>query len=193
VDDEGNAGVQEEVIKKGQLFESLDAIKFFFQNYVIHHHRPFYVVKSNKDVRYIIRCQILSCSWGVCLRHTKNEIHQWRVSKVKQHHTCGMSEVCHVHSQFTTKYLRHQIMSIVWVDSDIMVAALIEVIHYLTTYKVRYGKVWRTKEHALTLLWGHWREAYAKVPMMLNAISHFNPGTRCVIDTCGQWLPNDKG
>jgi hypothetical protein len=31
VDDEGNLRVREEVIKKGQLFESLDAIKFFFR------------------------------------------------------------------------------------------------------------------------------------------------------------------
>jgi hypothetical protein len=31
-------------------------------------------------------------------------------------------------------------MSIVWVDSDITVDALIEVIHGLTTYQVRYDK-----------------------------------------------------
>jgi hypothetical protein len=75
VDDEGNSRVQEEVIKKGQLFESLDVVKFFFQDYAIHHHWPFYVAKSKKDVQYIMRCQVLSCSWGVWLRHTKNEIH----------------------------------------------------------------------------------------------------------------------
>jgi hypothetical protein len=45
-------------------------------------------------------------------------------------------------------------MSIVWADSDITIAALIEVIHDVTTYWVRYGKAWRAKEHALTLLWG---------------------------------------
>jgi hypothetical protein len=44
-------------------------------------------------------------------------------------------------------------MSIVWADFDITVVALIEVIHVLTTYQVRYDKVWRAKEHALTLLW----------------------------------------
>jgi hypothetical protein len=33
VDDEGNPRVQEEVIKKGQMFETLDAIKLFFQEY----------------------------------------------------------------------------------------------------------------------------------------------------------------
>jgi hypothetical protein len=193
VDDEGNTRVHEEVIKKGQLFESLDAVKFFFQDYVVHHHRPFYVVKSNKDVRYIIRCQIFSCSWGVWLRHTKNEIYQWRVSRVTQPHTCGMSEVRQVHSQCMAKYLGHQFLSIVWADSAITVAALIEVIHNLTRYQVRYGKAWKSKEHALTLLWGCWKEAYTKVLRMLSDITHFNPGTRFVIDTGGTWLPNDKG
>jgi hypothetical protein len=93
VDDEGNPRVREEVIKKSQLFESLDVVKFFFQDYAVRQHRPFYVAKSNKDVRYIIRCQISSYSWGVWLRRTKNEIHQWKVFMVKQPQTCGTSEV----------------------------------------------------------------------------------------------------
>jgi hypothetical protein len=52
-------------------------------------------------------------------------------------------------------------MSIVWADSDITVATLIEVIHGLTTYQVHYGKTWRAKEYALAFLWGDWKEAYA--------------------------------
>jgi hypothetical protein len=112
---------------------------------------------------------------------------------VKQPHTYGTSEVRHIQSQCTAKYLGCQIVSIMWVDSDIMVAALIEIIHDLTTYRVCYGKAWRAKEHVLALLWEDWKETYAKVPMMLSVISHFNPGTKCVIDTGGNWLPNDKG
>jgi hypothetical protein len=50
VDDEANPRVRKEVIKKGQLFESLDAIQLFLQDYAIHHHRPYYVAKSNNDV-----------------------------------------------------------------------------------------------------------------------------------------------
>jgi hypothetical protein len=60
--DEGDPRVREEVIKKGEPFESLDAVKFFFQDYVVCHNRPFYVAKSNKDILFIIRCQILSYS-----------------------------------------------------------------------------------------------------------------------------------
>jgi hypothetical protein len=82
----------------------------------------------------------------------KNEIHQWKVCTVKQPHTCGTSEVWHVHPQCTARFLRRRIMSIVWAQSNIIVAALIEVIHGLTTYQVRYGKAWRAKEHALALL-----------------------------------------
>jgi hypothetical protein len=50
VNDDGNSRVQEEVIKKGRLFESFDAVKFFFQDYDVYHHRKFYVVKSYKGV-----------------------------------------------------------------------------------------------------------------------------------------------
>jgi hypothetical protein len=112
---------------------------------------------------------------------------------VKQPHTYGTSKVRHVHSQCTAKYLERQIVSIVWADSDITVAALIEAINCLTTYRVSYGKAWRAKKHTLALLWGDWKEAYAKVPRLLHAIAHFNLGTRCDIDTCGQWLPNETG
>jgi hypothetical protein len=105
---------------------------------------------------------------------------------VKQPHTCGMSEVQHVHPQCTTRFLGCRIMSIVWAQSDITVAALIEVIHGLTTYQVHYGKAWRAKEHAIALLWGDWNESYTKVPRLLNDITYFNPGTRCIIDSCDQ-------
>jgi hypothetical protein len=111
---------------------------------------------------------------------------------VKQPHTCGTLDVRHVHTQCTTKYIGRRIVSIVWADSDITVATLIGVIRGLATYWVHYDKAWRAKEHTLALLWGDWKEGYTKVPRMLSAISHFNPGMRCVIGIGGKWLPNDK-
>jgi hypothetical protein len=53
-----------------------------------------------------------------------------------------------------TKHLGRRIVSIVWVESNTTVTAFIEVIQGLTTYRVRYDKAWRAKEHVLTLLWG---------------------------------------
>jgi hypothetical protein len=112
---------------------------------------------------------------------------------VKQPHNCGTSEVRHVHSQCTARYLGQRIVSVMWANSDITAAALIEVIHDLTIYRIRYGKAWKAKEHTLALLWRDWREDYTKVPRLLYDIAHFNPYTRFIIDTCGQWLPNETG
>jgi hypothetical protein len=42
----------------------------------------------------------------------------------------------------------------------------------------------------------HWHfcgEIGKKPTQLLNVISHFNPDTKYVIDTCGQLLPNEKG
>jgi hypothetical protein len=70
---------------------------------------------------------------------------------VKQPHTCGTSEVRHVHAHCTARFLGRRTMSIVWAQFDITVAALIEVIHDLTTYRVRYDKACRAKGHVLAL------------------------------------------
>jgi hypothetical protein len=107
---------------------------------------------------------LVLASWGDWLCRIKNDIHQWKVSSVKQPHTCGTSEVQHVHSQCTIRFLGRQIMSIVWTDSNITVAALIKVIHSLTTYQVCYNKAWRVKEHTLARLWSDWREAVTEPP-----------------------------
>jgi hypothetical protein len=50
----------------------------------------------------------------------------------------------------------------VWTGSDITVAALIDAIYDLTTYRVCYGKAWRAKEHALELLWGRLERSLCK-------------------------------
>jgi hypothetical protein len=157
VDDEGNPRVQEEAIKRVNYLSRSTPSSSFLR---LHCMSPSTILcgQVKKDVRYIIRCQISSCSWGVWLRRMKNEIHNWRMSRVKQPHTCGTSKVWNVHSQYLTKYLVCRIVSIMWADSDIMVATLIEVIHGLTTYQIHYGKAWRVKEHTLPLLWGDWHD-----------------------------------
>jgi hypothetical protein len=43
VDDEGNPRIREEVIKNGHMFESLDTVKLFFQDYNVRHHQLYYV------------------------------------------------------------------------------------------------------------------------------------------------------
>jgi hypothetical protein len=56
-------------------------------------------------------------------------------------------------------------------DSDITVAALIEAINCLTTYRVSYGKAWRAKEHALPLFVGRLERSLCKGTKIVICIS----------------------
>ena len=121
----------------------------------------------------------------------------WKVTNVKQPHTCGTADIHQEHSQCTARYLGLRIAPMVWADCTITVAALIEAIHGFTSYRVKYGKAWRAKQFAMAHLWGDWKESYSNIPKMLAAIAHFNSGTKYIIDTdgrqqmqpCGSILP----
>jgi hypothetical protein len=63
-------------------------------------------------------------------------------------------------------------------DPDVSIAVLIESIKAFNNYTVKYGKAWRAKQHAISMLWGDWKDAYGRVPKILQAITHFNPGTK---------------
>jgi hypothetical protein len=70
------------------------------------------------------------------------------------------------------------VVAVVRADSDISVSSLIETLRCFNGYRVKYSKAWRTKQHAIELLWGDWKEAYNQVPRILSAMKHFNDGLR---------------
>jgi hypothetical protein len=182
---------EKELVKKGMLFDSLDEVKFWFRDYSVWHHRPYDVVRSNAKERYTLKCQ-KGCGWGVWVRRIPGDGQRWKVTNVKQPHTCGSARPEQVHSQCTATYLGRRIAPIVRADPDTTVASLIESIVGFTNYRVLYGKAWRAKQHAMALLWGDWKEAYARVPRILDAISHFNPVTKWFISTGGM-MASDGG
>jgi hypothetical protein len=46
-------------------------------------------------------------------------------------------------------------------NSDVTANSLIESILLFAGYHVKYSKAWRAKQHAISLLWGDWKESYA--------------------------------
>ena len=102
----------------------------------------------------------------------------WKITSVHQPHTCASTETMHCHPQNTAKYLGHRIAGIVAADPDVTVKVLVQTIFGYTGYRVNYLKVWRAKQHVLELVFGDWKEAYNLIPRILNAITHYNPGTK---------------
>ena len=83
-------------IRKGMKFNSLPELQFFLADYAVRHHRPFYVVHSDKRVRYDVLCK-QGCLWGVWARIVSGT-GQWKITNVKQPHTCASSKPKQVHA-----------------------------------------------------------------------------------------------
>jgi hypothetical protein len=56
------------------------------------------------------------------------------------------------------------------------VATLIEVVMIAWGYRVKYGRAWQEKQHALKLIYGDRVVAYKRLPTMLHAMKAKNPG-----------------
>jgi hypothetical protein len=90
-----------------------------------------------------------------------------------------------VHAQLTASYIGRCILGVVRENSEVTASNLIEQILMFAGYRVKYSKAWRAKQHAIALLWGDWKESYAKIPRVLRAMNHFNPGVK--------WFPYMTG
>ena len=69
-------------IRKGMKFNSLPELQFFLTDYAVRHHRPFYVVHSDKRVRYDVLYK-QGCLCGVWSRIVTGT-GQWKINNVKQ-------------------------------------------------------------------------------------------------------------
>jgi hypothetical protein len=67
-----------------------------------------------------------------------------------------------VHAQLIASYIERCISGVVRDNSDVTASSLIESILMFAGYLVKYSKAWRAKQHAIALLWGDWKESYAK-------------------------------
>jgi hypothetical protein len=170
-------------IHEKMLFDSLDELKFFLADYAVKHYRPFAVVHSDRNLRYEVMCK-QGCMWRVWARLQRG-IGKWKITKVVEPHTCRSSQVKGVHAQLTASYIGRCILGVVRENSEVTASSLIEQILLFAGYRVKYSKAWRAKQHAIALLWGDWKESYAKIPRVLRAMNHFNPGVK--------WFPYMTG
>jgi hypothetical protein len=165
-------------------------MKLFLQDYVVYHHRPYTVRHSDKEVKFYIVCKAgFSCSWKLNARKMRSD-EKWKVTSVEQPHRCQTDEGKRYHPQLTTRYLVRRILGLVDKDNDVLVSFLQETIVTFVGYEVTYGKAWRAKQITLIIRWGSWEEAYNRVPRILSAMEHFNPGMRSFIYTGGLYLQN---
>jgi hypothetical protein len=80
------------------------------------------------------------------------------------------------HVQLSSRFISQRFVNIIKNYPSPIVATLIEVVIVAWGYRVKYGRAWWAKQHALKLIYGDWAEEYEHLPAMLHATKAKNPG-----------------
>jgi hypothetical protein len=78
------------------------------------------------------------------------------------------------HIQLLLRFISQRLINIIKNGPLITVVVLIEVVMITWGYRVKYGKTWQVKQHALKLIYSNWAKAYEHLPAMLHAIKAKN-------------------
>jgi hypothetical protein len=133
------------------IFNTMEEMTLFLQDYAVYHHRPYSVSHSDSELRYHIRCKAgFPCTWKLNAQKKKSD-GKWRISSVVQPHTCMDNKGKEYHPQLTARYLACRILGLVDEDNDISVSYLRKSIFLWVKYDVKYGKAWRAKQIALAI------------------------------------------
>ncbi|KAF1858957.1 hypothetical protein Lal_00000778 [Lupinus albus] len=161
----------------GMQFESkestLDAIKQF------HIRNSFdYVAVESKPNKYAGRCKHYGagCEWRIraCL-NVKRGV--WEIRKINGTHTCVSTVVSQDHTKLNSSFISNCIINLVSEDPGIPIKAIVKEIVSRFGYTVTYRKAWRSKQLAMSRIYGDWEGSYNDLPRWMNAVQNFAPGT----------------
>ena len=80
------------VIEKGRVFKDLRALKRWLQAFVVIRKRPYKVLHSYAEHRYIVVCNKERCPRMVCARKQK-VTGKWKITKVIGPYNCANHEL----------------------------------------------------------------------------------------------------
>jgi hypothetical protein len=160
------------IIWKAIIFKTMEAMKIWLTEYAVFRQHSFIVKHSNENKRYVVPYR-RGCPWTVHARKGKDD--SWRITSVVQPHTCLTNVDDMNHTQLSSRFISQRLVNIIKNYPLITVAALIEVVMVAWGYRVKYGRAWWAKQHALKLIYSDWAEVYECLPAMLHATKAKNP------------------
>jgi hypothetical protein len=113
------------IIRKGNIFKTIEAMKIWLVEYAVFHHLCFRVKYSDENKRYILTSR-RSCPWTVCARKGKDC--GWRITSVVQPHTCLTNVDDMNHVQLSPRFISQRLVNIIKNCPLLTIATLIEVV-----------------------------------------------------------------
>ena len=90
------------------------------------------------------------------------------------------------HRQLTSEFIAYRLSNSISSLPTMSIKSVQDLVKALFHYEVKYGKAWKAKQAAFKMLYGDWEEAYNRIPRLLGAIAHTNPGMVHVVEPYGE-------
>ena len=177
------------IILPGSKFETFFELKMWLDEYSVTHYRPHKVVHSNMKLRYTVACEDRGCPWIVRARPWKGGP-GWNIVSCMPH-MCQGKRVdgalsSQSHRQLTSEFIAYRLSNSISSLPTMSIKSVQDLVKALFHYEVKYGKAWKAKQAAFKMLYGDWEEAYNRIPRLLGAIAHTNPGMVHVVEPYGE-------
>ena len=99
------------IIENGRVFKDLPTLKRWLQAFIVIQKRPYKVLHSYVERRYIVVCDKKRCPWRVCARKQK-VTRKWNITKVIGPHNCADHVLTLRHRQLTSTLIVKWLMGI---------------------------------------------------------------------------------
>jgi hypothetical protein len=115
-------------IKKERVFNDLPALKSWLQAFVVIRKRPYKVLHSYAERRYMVVCDKERCPWRVCARKQKVSI-KWKITRVIGPHTCASHDLSTKHRQLTSTLIAKLLMKVLQGEPNMKVRIIIKIVN----------------------------------------------------------------
>ena len=168
----------EDELQVGMQFEDKNAVKNVVKQYAMRCSREYEVKESNAH-NWLVVCRNADsgCGWRVRATQRKRLGDGWEITRYGGPHSCLSRAISLDHRQLDSSFICSCIIDQVKNDPSKSISSIITEIHSWMHFKPSYKKAWEAKQKAIAQIWGDWDESYRRLPYLLAAIKHFNPGS----------------
>jgi hypothetical protein len=143
-------------IKKGRVFSDLPALKRWLQAFVVIRKRPYKVLHSYAERRYMVVCDKERCPWRVYA--TKQKVSgKWKITRVVGPHTCASHDLSTKHWQLISTLIAKRLIKVLQGEPNMKVRTIMKIVnevysgHTMTTLTLSHPRM-RTRRTTTLLV-----------------------------------------
>ncbi|XP_028554232.1 uncharacterized protein LOC114580533 [Dendrobium catenatum] len=174
-------------LMEGMCFTKKEDLQFALQGWSIINNVEYVIVASNRQKFTVVCAQSgrsdRPCIWRLHAGVSKRLGGIWKISSMKNQHTCATPILTTGHRQCNSQFISYFILPSIRRHMDLKPREIIGQIEAKFNIKVSYMKAWDARRKAVKIVFGSWEESYRTINLFMDAIVFSMPETVYKIQT----------